>query len=586
MPFLDEVLFHFSAVTDSLLFLVTKLPFYDLVYDVVTDFITEHRGWFVIFFVLPLSLLFDIFFAIRGMIVMKFYSAPQLHEERVKDIQSQIKAWNECGAKTKLCTARGGWQSISPGNRAYKKSIHSTQIAVNLYDILEFDEKAMTIRVEPMVNMGQISHYLIAKGYTIPILPEMDDLTVGGLMMGVGIECSSHKYGLFNDTVEELEIVLADGSVMTCSKTENREMFDALPWSYGTLGFLTAVTIRVMKCKPFVRLEYFPCYTKESGAEMFKKLSCGTSGKQEDVPDLVESLAYSEHEQVVMSGTYVDAEDVVYAQKDSIGLWYKPWFYKHVQSKLTKDKDTTSTVSYIPLRDYYHRHTKAIFWELEQIIPIGNHPLFRLLLGWAVPPKVSFLKITQTEKIIELYEKQHVIQDMLVPISRLSEALDVFKKEYDLYPLWICPYKAYDYTDLKGDASQSSAHRCFLRKPDSLTDPVIDEEGYREENKWEMYVDIGAYGIPQAVLDKKPFDAVKTGRAVEAYVARVKGFQMLYADSYMNRDEFREMFDHSHYDQMKLKYDPKGAFPEIYQKVCRRGQALWGSELKESKKAQ
>jgi hypothetical protein len=86
----------------------------------------------------------------------------------------------------------------------------------------------------------------------------MDDLTVGGLMMGVGIETSSHKYGLFNDAVVEAEVVLADGSVVKCSHTENRDLFDALPWSYGTLGFLVSLTIRLVPCKAFVRIEYHP----------------------------------------------------------------------------------------------------------------------------------------------------------------------------------------------------------------------------------------------------------------------------------------------------------------------------------------
>ena len=179
-----------------------------------------------------------------------------------------------------------------------------------------------------------------------------------------------------------------------------------------------------------------------------------------------------------MAGSFVDASEVVAAQKNSIGLWYKPWFYKHVQSKLTSDKNLSPTVEYLPLRDYYHRHTKAIFWELEQIIPVGNHPVFRFLLGWAVPPKVSFLKLTQTAKIKELYETQHVIQDMLVPISKLGEALDVFKKEYDLYPLWICPYKAYDYSDKEGP------HQCFLRKPSVVKEPRLEGE----KHKSEMYV--------------------------------------------------------------------------------------------------
>jgi delta24-sterol reductase len=29
------------------------------------------------------------------------------------------------------------------------------------------------------------------------VVPELDDLTIGGLVMGGGIESTSHKYGLF-----------------------------------------------------------------------------------------------------------------------------------------------------------------------------------------------------------------------------------------------------------------------------------------------------------------------------------------------------------------------------------------------------
>ena len=50
---------------------------------------------------------------------------------------------------------------------------------------------------EPLVTMGQLSRTLNHIGWTIPILPELDDLTIGGLVMGTGIETSSHKYGLF-----------------------------------------------------------------------------------------------------------------------------------------------------------------------------------------------------------------------------------------------------------------------------------------------------------------------------------------------------------------------------------------------------
>ena len=94
------------------------------------------------------------------------------------------------------------------------------------------------------------------------------------------------------------------------------------------------------------------------------------------------------------------------ATHNSIGWWYKPWFYKHVEWMLEDKKGDRWEI--IPLRDYFHRHTKSIFWELEQIIPVGNHPIFRFLLGWAVPPKVSFLKLTQTKAIEKLYEGKNI----------------------------------------------------------------------------------------------------------------------------------------------------------------------------------
>ena len=48
-------------------------------------------------------------------------------------------------------------------------------------------------------------------------------------------------------------------------------------------------------------------------------------------------------------------------------------------------------------------------------------------------------------------------------------------------------------------------------------------------------------------------------------------FQMLYADSYLTREEFRTMFDHSLYDKMRKKLrDSTKAFPDVYEKVNRK----------------
>lgn len=120
------------------------------------------------------------------------------------------------------------------------------QVDCNLIDILEINRERRTVRVEPLATMGQVSATLAKLGWTIAIVPELDDLTVGGLIMGTGVESSSHIYGLFQHICESYELVLADGSVVYCSKTENVDLFYAVPWSYGTLGFLTAAEIKIV----------------------------------------------------------------------------------------------------------------------------------------------------------------------------------------------------------------------------------------------------------------------------------------------------------------------------------------------------
>ena len=46
-------------------------------------------------------------------------------------------------------------------------------------------------------------------------------------------------------------------------------------------------------------------------------------------------------------------------------------------------------------------------------------------------------------------------------------------------------------------------------------------------------------------------------------------FQMLYADCYMDREEFWEMFDGSLYHRLRKQLGCQDAFPEVYDKICK-----------------
>jgi delta24-sterol reductase len=143
-----------------------------------------------------------------------------------------------------MCTARPGWLAMSFREGLYKNTM--TRIDVSQLDnVLEINEEAQTVFVEPNCSMGQVTRELIPRGWTLAVVPELDDLTVGGLINGFGIETSSHKYGLFQHTCVAYEIVLPTGEVVRANATENPDLFAAIPFSHGSLGFLVGAEIKV-----------------------------------------------------------------------------------------------------------------------------------------------------------------------------------------------------------------------------------------------------------------------------------------------------------------------------------------------------
>lgn len=180
--------------------------------------------------------------------------------------------------------------------------------------MLEIDEENMIARCEPLVNMGQITRMTVPRGLSLAVVAELDDLTVGGLINGYGIEGSSHIYGLFADTVVAYEIILADGRlVRATADNEYSDLFYAIPWSQGTLGLLVAAEIKLIKVKPYMRLTYKPARgTLQDLAKAYNDSYMAADGDQdnpEKVPDFVEGMVYSESEAVCMTGRYASREE-------------------------------------------------------------------------------------------------------------------------------------------------------------------------------------------------------------------------------------------------------------------------------------
>lgn len=512
----------------------------------VIRWLEDNRGLVVVFFCLPASFIFNLILTTRNWFVRKISSAPEQHYLRVRQIQSQILQWQKQGGSEKklLCTSRPNWLSLSL--TFFKKEL-CHQIPINLFNVLDLNEEELTVRVEPMVTVGEITSYLIPKGYTLAVTLEIADATLGGLAMGTGMTTYSHKVGLYHEAIKSYEVVLGDGSLVTATRTnEHSDLYYTLPWSHGSLGFLTALELDIIPVKPYIHMKYIPLKGQKNYCDTIRDVS-GALDKDKEVADFVEATVYSKDEAVLMLGNFSDRPPIQEWNKiNYVSRWYKPWFYKHVEGFL----QTGEGDEYIPLRDYLLRHNRAIFWVVEDMIPFGNNALFRFFFGWLLPPKPAFLKFTTTPGIRAMTFTKQVFQDIVLPMNQLEDQINISEKLFDTYPVLIYPCRIYDHGDNMGQ----------LRKP--RPEQMVPGTNYG------MFNDLGVYGVPGPVKRKERYDAIGAMRAMEKFTRDVGGYPFLYADIFMkDLQEFEEMFDLTLYERVRSTYHANGAFPHLYDKV-------------------
>ncbi|KAK8921404.1 Delta(24)-sterol reductase [Platanthera zijinensis] len=516
------------------------------------DFFVQFRWILVIFVVLPIS--FSIYFlTYLGDVksAMKSEKKRQKeHEENVNKVVNRLKQRNPTKDGL-VCTARKPYIAVGMRNVDYKRARHFEVDLAAFRNIIEIDKERMVAKVEPLVNMGQITRATVPMNLALAVVAELDDLTVGGLINGYGIEGSSHIYGLFSDTVVALEVVLADGRVVRATKdNEFSDLFYAIPWSQGTLGLMVSAEIKLIPVKEYMKLTYKPARGNlRELAQAYTDSFAPRDGDQSKVPDFVEGMIYNPSEGVFMTGVYASKEEA--KKKGNVinnqRWWFKPWFYQHAQKALKKGE----FVEYIPTRDYYHRHTRCLYWEGKLILPFADQWWFRWFLGWIMPPKVSLLKATQGDAIRNYYHDKHVIQDLLVPLYKVGDALEFVHREMEVYPIWLCPHRMFK-LPLKTMVFPESGFEVHQRQGDT---------SYAQ-----MFTDIGVYYAPGPVLRGEEYNGSEAVHNLEQWLIDNHGFQPQYAVSELTEKNFWRMFDGGLYEQCRRKYGAVGTFMSVYYK--------------------
>jgi FAD/FMN-containing dehydrogenase len=393
-------------------------------------------------------------------------------------------------------------------------------------EVIDVDAARSRVSAEGMTTYADLVDATLAKGVMPCVVPQLKSITLGGAAAGVGIEASSFRYGLVHDTLLALDVLLADGSIVSCTPdNEHRDLFYGFPNSYGTLGYALKVTARTVPVRPYVRLEHVRHAQPE---KFFEELE---SRCRSDV-DFVDGTVFSGDEMYLTLGRF--AEGAPYASDYT----YERIYYRSIRER---------TEDYLNVHDYIWRWDTDWFW-CSKNLGVQN-PLVRRLVGRERLNSTTYTKVMRWNSRVGLTSflfrmagksPESVIQDVDLPIDRCAEFLDFLLKEVGVLPIWICPIRAYDPK---------------ARFPLYTMDPGT------------LFVNFGFWDVVKDPVKREPGHY---NRKIERKVAEMGGVKSLYSDSYYPEDEFWRLYDKRAYDALKARYDPNARFKNLYQKCVLR----------------
>lgn len=134
----------------------------------------------------------------------------------------------------------GGARHSMGGQSLYANGSALTAVA----DSCETDSAARTCHVSAGARWKSIVPRLDRLGLSVAVMQSNSDFSVGGTL-SVNGHGWAVPFGAFASTVRSFRLILADGTLITCSRHENTELFRAAIGGYGLLGVVVDAELDV-----------------------------------------------------------------------------------------------------------------------------------------------------------------------------------------------------------------------------------------------------------------------------------------------------------------------------------------------------
>jgi alditol oxidase len=118
------------------------------------------------------------------------------------------------------------------------------QISLKPFDQIELDAEAKTVTVGAGVTYGQLAPYIDSRGFAVHNLASLPHISVVGAC-ATATHGSGSKNGNLSTAVRAMEIVTANGDVVTFSRERLGDKFPGTVVGLGALGVITRITLDV-----------------------------------------------------------------------------------------------------------------------------------------------------------------------------------------------------------------------------------------------------------------------------------------------------------------------------------------------------
>lgn len=116
------------------------------------------------------------------------------------------------------------------------------------YDrILDFNREEGIMRCQAGVSLKDILDLSVPNGWFLPVTPGTKFVTLGGAIASDVHGKNHHKDGTFSEHLRTITVMLPDGSIVSCGKRENPDVFKSVCGGMGLTGIILDATLALRR---------------------------------------------------------------------------------------------------------------------------------------------------------------------------------------------------------------------------------------------------------------------------------------------------------------------------------------------------